>query len=74
MFLMAMLSSADSMGEFELDIDKVVSIIEKRGAKKIGLQLPAGLSRSALKMSKKIEDLTGVIVLISGNHCYGWEL
>ena len=59
------------MGEFELDIDKVVSIIEKRGAKKIGLQLPAGLSRSALKMAKKIEDLTGAIVLISGNHCYG---
>lgn len=59
------------MGKFELDMDKVVSIIEERGAKKIGLQLPAGLSRSALKIAKKIEYLTGAIVLISGNHCYG---
>ena len=59
------------MEKFELDIDKVVSIIEERGFKKIGLQLPAGLIRSALKIAKKIEDLTGAIVLISGNHCYG---
>ena len=66
-----MLSSADSMGKFDLDIDKVVSIIKERSAKKIGLQLPAGLSRSALKIAKKIEDLTGAIVLISGNHCHG---
>ncbi|NYT00325.1 MAG: diphthamide biosynthesis enzyme Dph2 [Methanocellales archaeon] len=59
------------MSKFDLDIDKVVSIIEERCAKKIGLQLPSGLSRSALKIAKKIEDLTGATVLISGNHCYG---
>ncbi len=71
MFLRAMSSSAKGTVKFELDIGKVVSIIEERDAKKIGVQLPAGLMRSALKMAKKLEEQTGAIVLISGDSCYG---
>ncbi|MBU2617979.1 MAG: diphthamide synthesis protein, partial [Euryarchaeota archaeon] len=65
------MSSYARMSNFEFELDRVIAIIEERGAKKIGLQFPEGLRRSALQMAKKIEERTGAIVLISGNPCHG---
>ncbi|MDD2666616.1 MAG: diphthamide biosynthesis enzyme Dph2 [Methanocellales archaeon] len=57
------------MNKYELD--RILDTIEERGAKKIGLQFPEGLRRSALELAKKIEERTDAIVLISGSPCYG---
>ncbi|MDI6902175.1 MAG: diphthamide biosynthesis enzyme Dph2 [Methanocellales archaeon] len=65
------LRAMSSYASFEFELDRVIAIIEERGAKKIGLQFPEGLRRSALQMAKKIEERTGAIVLISGNPCHG---
>ncbi|HIH36620.1 MAG TPA: diphthamide biosynthesis enzyme Dph2 [Methanocellales archaeon] len=59
------------MNKDEFDLDQIIDTIEERGAKKIGLQFPEGLRRSALKLTKKIEERTEAIVLISGSPCYG---
>ncbi len=50
---------------------RIIDTIEKRGAKKIGLQLPEGLKRLGPEIARKIEECTGVVVYISGNPCYG---
>ncbi|MCD5409777.1 MAG: diphthamide synthesis protein, partial [Methanocellales archaeon] len=50
---------------------RITDIIEKRGAKKVGLQLPEGLKRTGPEIARKIEECTGVVVYISGNPCYG---
>lgn len=60
-----------SYASFEFELGRVIATIEEKGAKKIGLQFPDGLRRSVLQMAKKIEERTGAIVLISGDHCHG---
>lgn len=59
------------MNKYEFDLDRIIDTIGERGAKKIGLQFPEGLRRSALELAKKIEERTDAIVLISGSPCYG---
>lgn len=59
------------MNGLDFDIGRIASIIEKRGAKKVGLQFPAGLKRSGLKIAKEIQERTGAIMYISGNPCHG---
>jgi len=59
------------MNGLDFDMERVTSIIKERGAKKVGLQFPAGLKRSGLEIAKEIQERTGAITYISGNPCYG---
>jgi 2-(3-amino-3-carboxypropyl)histidine synthase len=54
-----------------MDLKRVINKIESLNAKTIGLQFPEGLKIQATTLAKQIEDETGVIVLISGDPCFG---
>lgn len=53
------------------DIDTIINTIKQRNAKVVGLQFPEGLKRKGPELAKKIEQETGVTVIISGDPCYG---
>ncbi|HEY3422760.1 MAG TPA: diphthamide biosynthesis enzyme Dph2 [Methanocellaceae archaeon] len=53
------------------DLPKILEIIEARKAKIVGLQFPEGLKRQGPALAKQIEDQAGVLVIISGDPCYG---
>jgi len=55
---------------FELEENRVRSEIEKRGAKRILLQLPDGLRAEAPRLAAVIEA-AGAKALVSGDPCYG---
>jgi 2-(3-amino-3-carboxypropyl)histidine synthase len=59
------------MEQFDLDMERVISIIKDRECGKVGLQLPEGLKRKAPGIAGMIEEQTGAIVVISGNPCFG---
>lgn len=59
------------MDTFELDIDSVIEIVKRRGARSVGLQFPEGLKRRAKVVAGSIEKTTGAAVFISGNPCFG---
>ncbi|MDO8725372.1 MAG: diphthamide biosynthesis enzyme Dph2 [Candidatus Methanoperedens sp.] len=59
------------MQQFDLDIERVISIIKDRNCKTIGLQFPEGLKRRAPGIAREIEEKTGADVVISGNPCFG---
>ncbi len=56
---------------FDFQIDYIIGIITKSGAKVVGLQFPEGFKRRSLSISSQIEDATGVSTIISGNPCFG---
>jgi 2-(3-amino-3-carboxypropyl)histidine synthase len=56
---------------FDLEIDKIVKIIEDNGYKNVGIQLPEGLKDRAIWMTRAIEENTGSEVFIFGDPCYG---
>ncbi len=62
---------ASSSDKYELDLDKAVELILRRGAKLVGLQAPEGLKRSAPEIAREIARKTGARVVISGDPCYG---
>jgi len=53
------------------DIQKILEIIEARNAKTVGLQFPEGLKRQAPALAKEIEERSGVLIIVSGDPCYG---
>ena len=53
------------------DLPKILEIIEARKAKIVGLQFPEGLKRQGPALAKQIEAQAGVLVIISGDPCYG---
>ncbi len=53
------------------DLPKILEIIEARKVKIVGLQFPEGLKRQGPALAKHIEDQAGVLVIISGDPCYG---
>ncbi len=59
------------MQQFDLDMERVLSIIKDRNCKKVGIQLPEGLKRRAVGIARKIEEKTRAEVVISGNPCFG---
>lgn len=59
------------MEPIDLDLGRVISIINERKCKKVGLQFPEGLKRRAPGIAGEIEERTGADVLISGNPCFG---
>ncbi len=58
-------------GSFDLQTDHLIDIAKRTGADIIGLQFPEGFKRKATAVAQRIENATGVQVLISGNPCFG---
>lgn len=56
---------------YEIDLDSAVAIIRRSGVKRVGLQVPEGLKRSARDLAALINSETGVMVIVSGDPCYG---
>ena len=57
--------------EFDIDIARIIRSIKENNCKRVGLQFPEGLKRQAIGIAGKIEEKTGVEVMISGNPCFG---
>lgn len=55
---------------YEIDLERALSIIKRAGIRRVGVQLPDGLKRSASEISRILEE-TGAEVIISGDPCYG---
>jgi 2-(3-amino-3-carboxypropyl)histidine synthase len=55
----------------DLDLSGVVELIQRSGAKRVGLQAPEGLKRMLPALAMRIEKRTGAEVMISGDPCYG---
>ena len=59
------------MSMYNMDLDKVISKIQSKDVKTVGLQFPEGLKMHAVKIAHRIEEETDAIVIISGDPCYG---
>jgi len=58
--------------EWDYELDRIVSAVEKRDADTVGLQFPEGLKRRGPAVADDLrERLPDVRVLISGQPCYG---
>jgi len=57
--------------ELDLDLDRAIDLIQKSGARLVGLQAPEGLKRAMPTLARHIEDKTGAKVIISGDPCFG---
>ncbi len=57
--------------KFDFEEDKVVEEINKRKAKLVLLQLPEGIKKEALRLSKYFESKTNAEVIVSGETCWG---
>ncbi|MCQ8902915.1 MAG: diphthamide biosynthesis enzyme Dph2 [Methanothrix sp.] len=55
---------------YEIDLERALRIIKRAGVRRVGVQVPDGLKRSAPEISRIIEE-TGAEVLVSGDPCYG---
>lgn len=53
------------------DVLKILDVIKSRNVKTVGLQFPEGLKRQGPALAKKIEELSGALVIVSGDPCYG---
>ena len=56
---------------YDLDLDKAIDLIQKSGARLVGLQAPEGLKRAMPDLARHIEEKTGARVIISGDPCFG---
>ncbi|MCL2032028.1 MAG: diphthamide biosynthesis enzyme Dph2 [Methanomassiliicoccaceae archaeon] len=56
---------------FDLDLDRVVSWIRKRGYSAVAVQLPEGLKADALRISDVLSGSAEAEVIILGDPCYG---
>jgi diphthamide biosynthesis enzyme Dph1/Dph2-like protein len=57
--------------KYELELDRVLSEIEKSGAKKVLLQLPDGLKPWGVVLCDYISEKSGVDVRIYLGDCFG---
>jgi 2-(3-amino-3-carboxypropyl)histidine synthase len=56
---------------YDLDLDKAIDLIQKSGARRVGLQAPEGLKRGMPSLARCIEEKTQAEVIISGDPCFG---
>jgi len=56
---------------YEFELERIKALIQERGARRVGLQLPEGLKTVAPALAAEISSATGVDVILSGNSCYG---
>lgn len=59
------------MADYNLKLSRVVAEIQKKNAKLVGLQLPEGLKKEAVKIAEEIESKTGAKTVIFTDPCYG---
>jgi len=52
------------MIHYNLEIEKIISIINEKGYKNVVIQLPDGLKPHAIKIAKEIERKTNAVVFI----------
>jgi 2-(3-amino-3-carboxypropyl)histidine synthase len=64
-------TSGSSSELFYLDLDGAIELINRSGAKIVGVQVPEGLKRMAPAVAKEIEEKTNAEVIVSGDPCYG---
>ncbi len=63
--------AVSAVSGYDLDLDKAIDLIEKSGARLVGLQAPEGLKRATPALASRIEERTGAKVIISGDPCFG---
>jgi 2-(3-amino-3-carboxypropyl)histidine synthase len=56
---------------YELEENKVIDEIKRRGSKRIVLQMPEGLKPIGPKLARLLEKETGAEIFLSGDPCYG---
>ena len=56
---------------YQLEKDRIVDEIRRRGSKRILLQMPEGLKPIGFELAKQVEKETGIEVFVSGDPCYG---
>jgi 2-(3-amino-3-carboxypropyl)histidine synthase len=56
---------------FEIDLENLLNIVNSKGYKKIGLQLPEGLKDRSIDFAKTIKKKGGCETFIFGDPCYG---
>ena len=56
---------------YDLEVQRVVDEINKRGAKRVLVQLPDGLRPIALTLTDALTQLTDSEIILSGDSCYG---
>jgi 2-(3-amino-3-carboxypropyl)histidine synthase len=56
---------------YDFEIEKVVKEINKKKAKRVGLQFPEGLKTYALDIAREIEERTGTQSVIYVDPVYG---
>ena len=59
------------MPDYDLELERVVEEIRNKNAKFVGLQLPEGLTKEAVKIAEEIESKTGAKTVIFTDTCYG---
>jgi diphthamide biosynthesis enzyme Dph1/Dph2-like protein len=60
-----------NLTDYDLELEKAVSIIKKEKAKLVCIQLPDGLKPCATEIAKEIEEKTKAKVLIWFGSCFG---
>jgi 2-(3-amino-3-carboxypropyl)histidine synthase len=57
--------------EYDFEEERIIKEIKERKAKKVLIQLPEGVKKEGLRLSKLIERKTNAKVFISGGSCWG---
>ena len=57
--------------DYDLELDRVCSEVERQGAKLICIQLPDGLKPRAGEIDRSIRQRTGARVIIWAGSCFG---
>ncbi|OPY52196.1 MAG: 2-(3-amino-3-carboxypropyl)histidine synthase [Methanosaeta sp. PtaU1.Bin112] len=65
------LPGISSFHGYDIDLDWAVDLIRKSGSRLVGLQSPEGLKRAMPALARRIEEITGAKVIISGDPCFG---
>lgn len=59
------------MGNYDLELDKIIKEIKKQNAKIVCIQLPDGLKPKAKEIKDKLEKETNANILIWLSSCFG---
>jgi len=57
--------------KYDLEIERIVSVVTKEKAKIVGLQFPEGLKQKAVEVAREIEEKTGVTTITFIDPTYG---
>ncbi len=62
---------SDIYPSFDVDLDGMAGVIRENDYKKVLIQLPEGLKRGAPHMIEKLEEATGISIILDGDPCFG---